>query len=452
MTRASFIAALVATFWIAVLGPASATDNSDAGLAVSVAIDGPIGPATARYVSEALTTARERHATVIVLRLNTPGGLVESMRDIVADLLASPIPVVGYVAPSGGRAASAGTYILYATHVAAMAPGTNLGAATPVQVGGPVPGLPDGDKKDDDVMAHKMVNDAVAFIRSLAELRGRNADWAEKAVRDGVSLSASAALQAGVIELIASDQRELLEKIDGRTVNIVGVGRVDILTRNLPVEPIEPAPLIRFLSIITNPNVAIILMLIGVYGVIFELSNPGAVAPGVIGAICLTIGFYALNLLPINYFGLALVLLGVVLLTVEAFHPTMVVGLGGLASFILGLATLFRVEPPGFEVSWIFVAAIAAMIFSLIAFVGRGLIAARRLPARVGGPAMRGLSAEILDWRGRAGHVLVRGERWRAQGEETFDKGQAVEVTNCQGLTLLVQRPANLTANIGEFR
>jgi membrane-bound serine protease (ClpP class) len=452
VTRASFIAAIFAAVSLAFLWPASAVENGDAGRALTVVIDGPIGPATARYLSEALTTARERHATVVILRLNTPGGLVGSMREIIADVLASPVPIVGYVAPSGSRAASAGTYILYATHVAAMAPATNLGAATPVQIGGPVPGLPDGDKKQDDVMTAKMVNDAVAFIRSLAELRGRNVDWAEKAVREGASLSASAALQAGVIDLIAGDQRELLAKIDGRTVDVASVGRVKFLTKNLEVEPIEPPPLIRFLSIITDPNVAVVLMLIGVYGVFFELSSPGAIAPGVIGMICLTIGLYALNLLPINYFALALFLLGLVFLAVEAFHPTVVLGLGGLIAFVLGLATLFEVEPPGFQLSWIFVGTLAAMIFGLIAFVGGGLMAARRRPARVGALAMRGLSAEILDWRGSSGHVLVRGERWQAQGEEDFDKGENVEVTTSKGLTLLVRRLSSFTASNGEFR
>ncbi len=426
---------------MAFLWPVSAAENGKPGLALTVVINGPIGPATARYVNEALTTAGDRHATVVILQLNTPGGLVTSMREIIADVLASPIPIVGYVAPSGSRAASAGTYILYATHVAAMAPATNLGAATPIQIGSPIPGLPEDNKNEKDIMEAKITNDAVAFIRSLAELRGRNVDWAEKAVREGASLSANAALQAGVIDLIASDQAELLEKIDGRTVDVAGVGHVKLQTSGLPVETIEPAPLIRFLSIVTDPTVAVILMLIGIYGMFFELSSPGAVAPGVIGAICLMIGLYALNLLPINYFGLALVLLGIVFLTVEAFNPTVVLGLGGIVAFVLGLATLFKVEAPGLQLSWGFVGTAAALIFGLILFVGRGLVAVRRRPARVGAQAMLGLSAEILDWHGGAGHILVRGERWQAQSEEAFTKGEIAEVTTAKGLTLLVRRP-----------
>ncbi len=452
MTRATFIAAIFAAVSMAFLWPVSAAENAKPGLALTIVVDGPIGPATTRYVSEAMTTAVDRHATVVILRLNTPGGLVTSMREIIADVLASPIPIVGYVAPAGSRAASAGTYILYATHVAAMAPATNLGAATPVQIGSPLPGLPAGEKKEEDVMAAKITNDAVAFIRSLAELRGRNVDWAEKAVREGASLSANAALQSGVIDFIAKDQAELLDEIDGRTVDVAGVGHVKLLTRGLQVETIQPAALIRFLSVITDPTVAIILMLIGIYGMFFELSTPGAVAPGVIGAICLMIGLYALNLLPINYFGLALVLLGIVFLTVEAFNPTVVLGLGGLVAFVLGLATLFKVEATGFELSWGLVGTAAAMIFGLIAFVGRGLMAVRRRPARIGPQAMRGLSAEIVDWRGGAGHVLVRGERWQAQSEEAFTKGEIAEVTASKGLTLSVRRPPDFTARNGDFR
>ena len=243
----------------------------------------------------------------MILRLNTPGGLVTSTREIIADMLASPVPVIGYVAPSGGHAASAGTYILYATHVAAMAPGTNLGAATPVEIGGPLPGLPgsapdkDGkDKKDDaqqppeDAMTAKVTNDAVAFIRSLAELRGRNADWAEKAVREAASLSASAALQAHVIDLVARDTTELLQRSTaGRSRWRAASG--SWRPKGLPVETLEPGWLIELLSVITDPNIAVILMLVGVYGLVFEFSSPGAVAPGVIGTICLLLGLYALN-------------------------------------------------------------------------------------------------------------------------------------------------------------
>jgi membrane-bound serine protease (ClpP class) len=424
-----------------------------------IEIVGPIGPATARYLKEALTTAAERRAEVVILHLNTPGGLVTSMREIVADVLASTVPVVGYVSPSGAHAASAGTYILYATHVAAMAPGTNLGAATPVQVGSPLPGLPgegdrDKEKRDStapaskDAMTAKATNDAVAFIRSLAELRGRNADWAEKAVREAASLSAAGALQAGVIDLVARNLAELLERIDGRTVEVAS-GTRRLATRALTVERLEPGWVIRLLSVITNPNVAFILMLVGIYGLIFEFSNPGAVAPGVVGAICLLLGLYALNLLPIDYTGLALILVGIALLVVEAFNPTMVLGLGGVVAFLLGAAMLFKVEGPGFRLSWPIVGVSAAMMLGLIVVVIGSLWRTRGNPAQVGAQAMRGVSAEVLDWSGGEGHVLAHGERWRAHGGETFTPGEMVEVAAVKDLTLVVRRRAARTASEG---
>jgi membrane-bound serine protease (ClpP class) len=451
LLAAALVAALFAT------ASSVAEESSEAKLALTIEIDGAIGPATAKYVEEALATAAERHAEVVILQLNTPGGLVTSTREIIADILASPVPVVGYVAPSGGHAASAGTYILYATHVAAMAPGTNLGAATPVEIGGPLPGLPgDGDRNKDsgdgkgekdqtappiseDAMSAKVTNDLVAFIRSLAELRGRNADWAEKAVREAASLSASAALQAHVIDLIARDVPELLEKIDGKTIEMPGSTR-RLATKGLPVETLKPGSVIRLLSVITDPNVALILMLIGIYGLFLEFSSPGAVAPGVIGTICLLLGLYALNTLPIDYTGLALMLLGIAFLVVEAFNPTVVLGLGGLGAFLLGAAMLFKVEAPGYRLSWTVVAIAAAMIFGLTVLTGSYLLRVRKIPARVGAQAMRGLPAQILDWSGDAGHVLAQGERWQARSAEAFVPGETVEVTSIEGLTLGVRR------------
>jgi membrane-bound serine protease (ClpP class) len=419
-----------------------------------IEIDGAIGPATARYVKEALTAAGERQAAVVILRLNTPGGLATSMREIIADMLGVSVPVVGYVAPSGAHAASAGTYILYATHIAAMAPGTNLGAATPVQIGGPLPGLPGGspdksgkDKKDDaqqpalkDAMSAKATNDAVAQIRSLAELRGRNADWAEKAVREAASLSAAAALEAKVIDLVARNPAELLQLIDGRTVELAGGDRRQLATKGLVIERLDPGWLIRLLSVITNPNVAFILLLVGVYGLIFEFSSPGAVAPGVIGTICLLLGLYALNMLPINYAGLALLLLGLTFLVVEAFNPTIVLGVGGVVAFLLGSAMLFRFETPEYRLSWTVVVIALAMMVGLIVVVLGSLWRTRRNPARVGAQAMHGLPAEVLDWSGNKGHVFAHGERWQAHGAEALAPGETVEVTGIKDLTLVVQR------------
>jgi membrane-bound serine protease (ClpP class) len=465
--QATLVAAAAAVALVFSPLAASAGENNGK-LALTISVDGAIGPATARYVKDALTKASERHAEVVVLRMNTPGGLSTSMREIIADVLASRVPVVGYVAPSGAHAASAGTYILYATHIAAMAPGTNLGAATPVQIGGPLPGLPDAtpdksdkdkdkDKKEGsdqqpktkDAMTAKATNDAVALIRSLAELRGRNADWAEKAVREAASLSANAALQANVIDLIARDQAELLRQIDGRTVEVAGGETRHLATREAAREAIDPGWISRFLRVITDPNVAFILMLIGIYGLIFELSSPGAVAPGVIGTICLLLGLYALNMLPVNYAGLGLILLGITLLVIEVFNPTVVLGLGGIVAFVLGAVMLFELEAPGFRLSWPVIGITAAIFIGLILVVLRSLRRARKGPIRLGAQAMRGLSAEILDWSESQGHVFAHGERWQARGTEAFKPGEVVEVANIVDLTLVVRRRPVLTAREG---
>jgi membrane-bound serine protease (ClpP class) len=458
--QAALVAAVAAVALVVSPLAASAGENNSSKLALTVSIDGAIGPATAAYVKDALTNASERHAEVVVLRLNTPGGLATSMREIIADVLASSVPVVGYVAPSGAHAASAGTYILYATHIAAMAPGTNLGAATPVQIGGPLPGLPDAtpdknDKKDGDqpktkdAMTAKVTNDAVALIRSLAELRGRNADWAEKAVREAASLSANAALRASVIDLIARDPAELLRQIDGRVVEVAGGDTRHLATRDASPEAIDPGWISRFLAVITDPNVAFILLLIGVYGVIFEFISPGAVAPGVVGTICFLVGLYALNLLPVNYAGLGLMLVGIALLTIEAFNPTVVLGLGGVIAFVLGAVMLFKVEAPGYRLSWWTIGIATAMFIGLILVVLSSLWRARKGPVRVGAQAMRGLPAEILDWSENEGHVFAQGERWQARGAETFKPGETVEVANIIDLTLVVRRRSALTGEGG---
>jgi len=460
MVQATLVSAIAVAVQFA--PPALLSAEESGRPALMIEIDGAIGPATARYVKEALTTAGERRADVVILRLNTPGGLATSMREIIADVLGSSVPVIGYVAPSGAHAASAGTYILFATHIAAMAPGTNLGAATPVQIGGPLPGLPgstpdkDGkDKKDDaqqpakDAMTAKATNDAVALIRSLAELRGRNADWAEKAVREAASLSASAALQMNVIDLVARNPTELLQLIDGRTVELAGGDKRQLATKGLTIERLDPGWLIRLLSVITNPNVAFILLMVGIYGLIFELSTPGAIVPGVIGTICLLLGLYALNMLPINYTGLALLLLGIAFLVVEIFNPTVVLGLGGVAAFLLGAAMLFKIEGPGYRLSWTVIIIAAAMIFSLTVLVLGSLWRARSNPARVGVQAMRGLPAEVLDWSGSEGHVFTHGERWQAHGTEVLAPGETVEVADIKDLTLVVRRRSPRTVSEG---
>ncbi|SEC84332.1 NfeD family protein [Bradyrhizobium erythrophlei] len=450
--KAALVVAIALVALVVSIGPGTAADNNR--LALTISIDGAIGPASASYVKDGLAKAAERHAEIVILRLNTPGGLSTSMREIITDVLASPVPVIGYVAPSGAHAASAGTYILCATHLAAMAPGTNIGAATPVQIGGPMPGLPgstpDKDGKDQkdggnpsttkDTMTAKVTNDAVAFIRSLAELRGRNADWAEKAVRDAATLSANAALQAHVIEFTAHDPVDLLRQVDGRTVELAGGKTQRLATKDAVIEVIDPNWISRVLAVITDPNIAFVLLMVGIYGLIFEFMSPGAVAPGVVGTICLLLGLYALNMLPINYAGFALMLVGMALLAIEAFNPTVVIGLGGIVAFVLGAAMLFRIEAPGYHLSWPLIGIVAAMFAGLILVVLGALRRARNGPLRTGAQAMRGLPAEVLDWSETTGHVFTNGERWQARGTETFKAGETVEVASIVDLTLVVRR------------
>lgn len=431
--------------------------EASGSVALQVDIDGAIGPASVRHVTRAIEKAQQDRAVeVIILRINTPGGLVTSMREMIAAIIGSRVPVVGYVAPSGARAASAGTYILYATNIAAMAPGTNVGAATPVSLGGP--GLPGGeaDKKDDekdsdgtpaDPGKAKSMNDAVAFIRSLAELRGRNVQWAEDAVRKAESISASEALRLGVIDLIADDVDGLLAGINGFKVTI-GKSEQTLATKALKVERVEPDTLTEILSIITDPNVALILMLIGVYGLIFEFATPGSIGPGVVGAICLVLGLYALNQLPFNYAGLALILIGVGFMIAEAFTPTFgVLGAGGLVAFVIGAAFLFDTDVPGFQLSWTVIAGAALLsallLTLLLGYVWRTL----RQPLAEGELGLVGRPAKVLDWSGNEGHVFVHGERWSARTSEPLpegqlSEGQSVRVLRLDGLTLVVSARA----------
>ena len=411
--------------------------------ALLVEIDGPIGPAASDYVARAIQTAQRDKAELIVLRLDTPGGLDTSMRAINRAILASPVPIVGYVAPSGARAASAGTYILYACHIAAMAPGTNIGAATPVQIGG-LPTLPNADKSKDEkkpahpTIADKAVSDAIAYIRSLAQLRGRNVEWAEQAVREAASLSAEDARDKGVIDLIAASIPELLQQIDQRLVE-TQFGQRRLATTNLTVTRYAPDWRTQILGVITNPNIAYILMLIGIYGLLFEFYSPGGIVPGVVGAVSLCLALYAFHVLPINYAGLALVALGVVLMVSEAFVPSFgALGLGGAAAFVIGSIMLVDVDAPGFEVSSMLIGSIAAVSSGLLLVVMMMMLRARKRAVITGQEELLQSRAEVIDWQGTRGHVRVHGEIWKAQATSELQPGRLVCVDEIDGLTLKV--------------
>lgn len=444
--------------------PASGSQASTGPAPVTVVdLDGAIGPASADHVVRALARAESRGSQLVVLRIDTPGGLDLAMRRIIKAILASPVPVASYVAPGGARAASAGTYILYASHVAAMAPGTNLGAATPVQIGGggapaPQPGPPgrpgtprpaeapaSGEERQpgsDPATAseRKQVNDAVAYIRGLAELRGRNADWAERAVREGVSLSATQAERMKVIDLVASDMTALLKALDGRTLQAAGLPRT-LATAEAPQVREEPDWRARALAVITDPSIALILMMIGVYGLFFEFMNPGVGVPGVLGGICLLLGLYALQMLPISYAGLALIGLGVALMAAEAFAPSFgILGIGGAISFAVGALMLIDTEVPGFGIPVGLVAALAVLSALFIAAVTTMALKARARRVVSGDEALAGGVAEVLPlspglW------VRFEGEHWQAASPVPLQPGQKVRVLARRGLVLEVAPP-----------
>jgi membrane-bound serine protease (ClpP class) len=449
--------ALIASCLLSVCGAAAA------GTAVRLELKGAIGPATRDYVLNGIEYAQETAAEIVIIEMDTPGGLDSAMRDIIKGILGSSVPVVTYVSPSGSRAASAGTYILYASHVAAMAPATNLGAATPVQIGGGVPSPPipgeeqdkdadqtaqeeDADAPEDDTpeltgtaMERKTVHDAAAYIRGLAELRGRNAEWAERAVREAVSLTAEAALEENVIDVVAVDVAELMEAIDGLSVT-VGNETVEISTENLVVEIYEPDWRTRFLMVITDPNVAYLLMLAGAYGLLLEGYNPGAFVPGIVGAICILLALFAFQVLPVNYAGLALIALGIALMVGEAFAPSFgALGLGGIIAFVFGSVILMDTDVPGFAISRVLIGTLAAVGGTLMLALILFLMRSRRRPVVSGVEGMLGDTAEALETFTATGTVFVHGERWHATTSRPVVKGQAVQVTGIEGLVLRVE-------------
>ena len=436
-----------------------------------VGLQGAIGPAYADYFIRALERGEEEGIDLLVLRLDTPGGLDKSMRDMIKAILASRVPVATYVAPNGSRAASAGTYIMYASHVAAMAPATNIGSSTPVSIGGeggspfPIPGAPDPVGEEDEgteaedaedgaesedapadapqsgtAMERKVVNDAVSYIKGLAELRGRNVEWAEATVREASNLTASEALALNVIDIVADDLSSLLADINGRTVNAAGMDVV-IDTTEADIEFIEPDWRYELLGVITDPNVAYILLMIGIYGLILEFYNPGMGIGAVVGVICLLLGAFALQMLPINYAGLALLIVGIGLLAAEAFSPSFgVFGVGGVIAFVIGSIILMDTDLPGYQISYPIIAAFAFVSVAVAVFALGAALRARKARSATGKESMIGGRAEVIDDFEGEGRVRAFGEVWQARGEEPLEKGDRVEIVGVDGVWVHVER------------
>lgn len=442
---------LLALIVVFATAPLAIRPAERSGAIITTEIKGAIGVAATRLIADALAKARQENARYLVLQLDTPGGLVTSTREIIQQILASPIPVIVYVSPSGARAASAGTFIVYAGHVAAMAPGTNVGAATPIELGGlpgmPRPTEPKRDDKDkttaptDTAAQRKALNDTIAMLRSLAQLRGRNVDWAEKAVRDAATLTAEDALTERVIDVVARDLDDLLEKVDGRSITINNVQH-KIATKGVPRLVFEPDWRTRMLGAISDPNVAFILLLIGIYGILFEFWNPGGLVAGVIGAVCLILGLTALATLPVQSAALGLVVLGIGLMVAEAFTPGIgILGIGGVIAFIAGSVFLF--DPTGADidisVSLPLIIAAAAMTGSLALFVLGAAVKARSRRALTGAEEMIGIVGEVVEWTDFKGRVRVHGEIWSARADRALNPGDSIRVTQREGLTLVIE-------------
>lgn len=453
---------------------------------VILTLDGPVTPPVAQYLAREIEAASDAQKELIIIEIDTPGGLVDSMKTIIKAILASDTPVATYVSPQGARSASAGLYIMYAAHVSAMAPATNTGAATPVEIGGaPSDDSPfdendpgqdeeaapasDGESladeaaesdgqddtapqesasetenettspplANDDALRAKVINDSVAYIRALAEEHGRNADWAESAVRDAVSITAREALELSVIDLVANDIDDLLTQMNGQTVTVAS-GEKTLSTENLKLERVEATLAERILSFIADPNVAVILMSLATTGIIIEMWNPGSIFPGFVGVVCLLLGFYAFQVLPFNWLGLALMAVGVVFMTLEAYTPTF--GLVGLAGLLLFGFGLFVVFPEGFRVSASVIGTILAIAGGFLALILFALIGSRSHGPLIGAEAIRKREGVVDEWDGKEGWVIVEGERWRARADKPLRAGDKVRVLEVDGLVLVVKQ------------
>ena len=454
---AAIFAALIGGF-------AAAQESAPPREAVILKIDGPVTPANAQYLAREIGAASAAKKELIVIEIDTPGGLVDSMKTIIKAMLASETPIATYVSPQGARSASAGLYIMYAAHISAMAPNTNTGAATPVELGGAPkgdnpfeeekPASPAGAQPADeaaepaapedapplantDAMRAKVINDSVAYIRSLAEEHGRNADWAEKAVREAASVTSREALDLGVIDLIADDLDSLLKQVDGRTIATLA-GEKTLRTADISIERIEPSLVEKILGFIANPNVAVILMSLATTGIIIEMWNPGSIFPGAVGAVCLILGLYALQVLPNEGLPLALMAVGGILIAVEAYTPTFgVAGLFGLGLFGVGMYFLF---PEGFRVSNAVIGTLVAMVGVMLAVVMVAVVGSRSHGPMIGGEAIRRREGVVDDWHGREGWVIVEGERWRARSDRPLSPGDKIKVVELDGLVLIVKQ------------
>ncbi len=448
--RAAWFACILSLGILVAWVQAPVKASAQAPIVTVLQVDGIISPATSDFITRGLRQAVENGSSLVVIELDTPGGLDTSMRSIIRQILASPIPVASFVSPGGARAASAGTFILYARHIAAMTPASNLGAASPVSIGLPNPGAPDQDqdpktdkKSTTDTLTSKVTNDAAAYIRSLAQLRGRNADFAEQAVLEARSMSAQEALKAGVVDVVAGNVAQLLDQIDGRKVTLDGGGTVSLSTAQATIDRIEPGWRTRVLSLLANPQIALILMMVGIYGLFFELTSPGIALPGVAGLICLLLGLYAFHMLPVNWAGVGLIAAGAAMMIAEAFLPSFgVLGVGGIIAFVLGGLFLTDTGMPGFDLSIPFLIGLAVVSAGLIMAIGAMAARAHKNAVVSGRENMLGATGVVTSRKAGMVYADVRGESWRVLCHEPLSPGDEVKVVALDGLILQVVRIA----------